>query len=331
MGKMKKIILLNILFTFIYYGNSCASLQQFLGSDNQPSFTVKSVEISKITLETISIKILSNVKNPLPVALPGSKVQLDVFIEGTRFANFPKIDVPKIEPRSYTEIPIDVLIKYTDILEIYKKIPGKELLNVKMEGKLIIPIPEKFQFASQKFFEFPFLKEKQIPAILPSIAIRNFKIIKPEPEILLSKAETLVANTAINYLDSLLSGKKGSVKSAAEAGLSKVDIDVTTEFEIALTNKASGKLSFSNLKYDLMLNSENFLNGSTQSITNSGSESIVTIKTSFPLKSLSAGIASSIQKKSAPFQLKGVSGLKVAGMPEGLLNFEYDKTGSFSW
>ncbi len=135
----------------------------------------------------------------------------------------------------------------------------------------------------------------------------------------------------MSYLDGLLGGKKTNIGSAAQAGLSNVDIDVATEFEIALANKAAAALKFSDLKYDLELNGEKFLSGVPVNIINSGKESIVKVKTSFPLKSVSSGIADAIRKRSSDFKLQGLSGLTVPGLPEGTMSFDYDKKGNFKW
>lgn len=330
--KLSKFILINLFFFPIYLTLlHCALLKDFIGSDNQPSFSVNKIEISKITLENINLRIESTLKNPYPVSLPGSYIKLDVFIEGSKLTQIPKIEVGKISGNSSIKLPIDILIKYSDLVELYKKIPGKEILLVKADGVLKIPIPETYQFAGSKELDFPFVQEKQIPAILPSIAIRNFKIIKPEPSALVSGSQSAVNGIAMNYIDSLLGGKKTSLMSATEAGLGNIDITINTEFEIVLTNKAGARLNFNDLKYDLDLGTEKFLGGRTESITNNGNESIVNVRTGFPLKSLSNSLASTIQKRTSPFRIRGASGLKVSGIPDGMLNFEYDKSGSFSW
>ena len=319
------------LIGFIFFINGCALLQQFLGGDNKPTFSLKSVDITKITLENISLKVLTNVRNPYPAALPKSILDMNVSIEGTNLAKFSKMDLGRIEANSNKDLPVDVIMKYTDLIDIYKKIPGKELLDVKLDGVLNVPIPEKLQIAGKTSFDFPFTQGKQIPAVLPTIDIRNFKIIKPEPTQIVNSAKDAVTTTAMNYLDSLLSGKKTTPVSAAQAGLANVDIDVATEFEIALANQAAAALKFSDLKYDLALNGEKFLSGVPVDIINNGKESIVKVKTSFPLKSVSSGIADAIQKRSSDFKLNGLSGLNVPGLPDGTMNFEYDKKGNFKW
>ncbi|HMV41979.1 MAG TPA: hypothetical protein PK079_23170 [Leptospiraceae bacterium] len=328
---MKNLFKLSFFIGAIFVFNGCALFQQFLGGGNEPTFTLKSVDINKITLENISLKLLTNVRNPYPVSIPKSILDMNVLIEGTNLAKFSKVDLGKIEASSNKDLPVDVILKYSDLMDIYKKLPGKDLLNVKLDGVLNVPIPESYQLAGKKSFEFPFTQDKQIPAVLPTIDIRNFKIVKPDTDQISSGVKDGATNTAKTYLDNLLSGKKTNLGSAAQAGLSNVDIDVATEFEIALANQAAAALKFSDLKYDLALNGEKFLSGVPVDIINNGKESIVKVKTSFPLKSLSSGIADAIQKKSSDFKLKGLSGLNVPGLPDGTMSFDYDKSGSFKW
>ena len=321
----------SLILVLFFLFNGCALLDQFLAGEKKPTFSLKSVDITKITLENISLKVLTSVKNPYPVNLPKSLLDMNVMIEGTSFAKFSKMDLGTIEASSSKDLPVDVVLKYSDLMDIYKKVPGKELLNVKLDGILNVPVPEKFQLAGQKSFDFPFSQNKQIPAVLPDIDIRNFKIIKPETTGLGSSAKDGATAAASSYLDGLLSGKKGSVGSAAQAGLANSNVEVATEFDIALTNKAASALKFKDLKYDLDLNGEKFLSGIPSEIISNGKESIVKVKTSFPLKSVSSGIADAIQKRGSDFKLKGLSGLSVPGIPDDQMKFDYGKKGTFKW
>ncbi len=316
---MKKIIL--VLFLI-----NCTALQNFMGGGKSPNFKLKSVDISKINLENISLKLFTDIENPYPVSLPKSLIDMDVMIEGTRLSNI-KNDFGKIDANSTKAQAIDLELKYQDLVNIYKNVKNKDLLDLNLKGNFALPIPESFQLAGKKQLDFPIDQLKQVPAVLPSIDIKNFKIIRPEPKINSSGLQS----SAMNYLDNLLSGKKTSIGSAASAGLSNVDVDVVTEFDISLINQAASKLLFSDMKYDLKLNGENFLSGVPKEIIQNGAESIIKVKSSFPLKSLSSGLATAIQNKSSAFQLTGLSGVKVQGLPEGLLNFEYDKKGSLKW
>lgn len=305
---------------------NCTVFQNLIGGGKNPNFKLKSLEITKINLENISLKLFTDIENPYPVSLPKSLIDMDILIEGTRLSNF-KNDFGKIESKSTKEQAIDLELKYEDLLNIYKNAKNKDLLDLNLKGNFALPVPESFQFAGKKQLDFPINQMKQLPAVLPTIDIKNFKVLKPEPMLNSSGLQ----NTAMNYLDNLLSGKKTSIGSAASSGLSDVDVDVKTEFDISLINQAASKLIFSSMKYNLKLNGENFLAGVPTEIIQNGNESLIKVKSSFPLKSLTSGLAQAIQNKSSAFQLTGLSGVKVEGLPDGLLNFEYDKKGSLKW
>jgi LEA14-like dessication related protein len=305
-------------------------IEGMLGEMNKPTFHFKKIEITSITLTDVNLKVWTSVRNPYPIDIPRSDLNMKMVIEGMNFSTI-KTDLGKIRSKSDESLPLDMNLKYADLKMLYDKWPSKELLKVQLDGILSIPIPSTYQIAGKKSFDFPFLEGRDIPAVLPSIDIRNFKIIKPDPKQVASSVNSAQAQTAaISYLDNLLGGKKTSLASAASAGLDAVDLNIDTEFDIALKNQAGSKLNFNDLNYDLSLGGEKFLSGVSKEIINAGKESLVKVKTSFPLKSVSSGIAESIQRKSSDFRLIGNSSLQVPGISESL-KFNYDKSGNFKW
>lgn len=308
----------------------CSVAEGLLGSMNKPTISLKSVDLKKITLEDINLKLLTQIKNPYPIALPRSDLKMKLMIEDNLLSNI-STDLGKIAAKDSQDVPFDLQLKYNDLKRIYQSFPGKQILGVKMDGLISLPIPKNYQVAGKESFDFPFQESKDIPAILPNIEIKNFQMVRPDPAKIMSSVNTAqVGQAALNYIDSLLGGKKTSVGSAVSQGLSNVDINIDTLFDIVLSNQAAATINFSDLKYDLSLQGEKFLAGAPEQIQNNGKESIVKVKTSFPLKSLSEGIANAIQRRSSDFHLKGNSNLKVPGITEKI-DFDYDKKGNFKW
>ncbi|MCB1178022.1 MAG: hypothetical protein KDK36_10620 [Leptospiraceae bacterium] len=327
--KLKNISLTLLIFTISIITN-CAAIDGLIGQGNKPTFELKDIAISSITLNDINLKIFTAIKNPYPIDIPRSDLNMKLLIEDSKFSTI-KTDLGKIKSKSSQALPLDVNLKYSDLKALYDKLPGKELLKVKLDGLVSVPIPSTFQIAGKESLEFPFLESKDIPTVLPTIEIKNFKIIKPDPQKVASSVNSGQAQSAaVSYLDSLLGGRPTSLSSAASAGLDSVDLDVDTEFDIKKKNQASSKLNFKDLNYDLSLSGDKFMAGKPKDIINNGKESTVKVKSSFPLKSVSTGIAYAIQKKSANFHLVGDSGLKVDGISDNL-KFDYDKSGNFKW
>lgn len=302
----------------------------------KPSVDLKKVGIKGISLTEIQLRLETAINNPYPVGLPQAGMNLNMNLEGTPLAKVASGGVAILAKKA-TAVPFDIKFAYSDLVTIYKKVVGKEALALGIDGKVGLPLPIKKLKAKGLYFkgmpaqlDFPFKADKFLPAVLPAINLRDFKIIQPTPDQIKAAAGAQLATAATSFLNSLLSGTNPG--SAAQAGLSKVDLPINTEFKLVLNNNAAAKVAFSTLKYDLFLGAEKFLAGNSTQIENKGQESIVTVKTSFPLKSVSAGIAKAVSAKKASFKLMGNSGMKIPALGgDGDVPFNFDTKGDLKW
>ncbi|PJZ86115.1 LEA type 2 family protein [Leptospira harrisiae] len=317
-----------ILFSF--FALQCSVLGVIQDKIPLPEFEFESLSIKNITLSDITLNVVTSVENPYPVSLPSSFLDMDIKIEGLKLSQI-KTDLGAIEGKKNKQLPLEVKLKYSDLLNLYKKFPNKPMLEVSAEGNMKIPIPKQWQLLGKDSLSFPFVKKKEIPAILPNVEIKNFKILMPSEADILSATNTdVLADTATGFLKGLLGGSKQPATSAAKAGLSNLKLDLNTEFDFIFSNEAASNLNLTGLNYDLKLAGENFLNGTPKEIINSGKTSTVKIATKFPITSISSSLYKTIQSKSAQFDLKGDSGLKVPSITENI-PFQYEKQGNFKW
>ncbi len=326
---MQRSLPLIIVFLSFYQCSIIGVLQEKIP---RPEFTFESLSIKEVTLSEITLKMVTTLENPYPVSLPKSLLSMDLNIEGNRLSRI-STDLGEIQSKQSKSLPFEIKIKYTDLIKIYQSLPGKSLLVVALNGNVKVPLPASLANIGQDSITFPFQKQREIPAVMPSVDIKNFKILMPSKEEITSQSNSsAVASSALSFLDGLLSGKSKSqsAKSAATAGLSNLDLNLKTEFDLQFENKAASDLIFQNLNYDLKLGGENFLKGTPKEIVSNGRESTVKILTAFPIAQISQGLYKTIQTKTAGFDLKGNSGMKVPGIPEGM-DFQYAKTGKFSW
>lgn len=301
--------LFSILFT-----NTCAMLSNLIPMPSASNFEVRKLEITKVTLEDVSIRMTTDVRNPYPVSLPASLLNMNVNLEGTQLTKI-KTDLGQIEASQVKSLPLDFTMKYTDLMAIYKKVPGKELLDMKMDGTLSLPLPASIaETAGKKSLDFPFQKEKKLPAIAPSLEVKNFKIIQPK----LTNEQALSAGID---LASRAMGEGGTGSDAKADAL----------FDIIVSNKAAAAMKFSDFKFDLSLNGEKFVSGVPSEIINNGTESIIKVKSSFPIGSASSGITSALKSKSSAFRITGLSGLSVPSLSGENMNFDFDKAGKLNW
>ncbi|TGL10575.1 LEA type 2 family protein [Leptospira meyeri] len=321
-------LVIPILFSF--FTLQCSVLGVIQDKIPLPEFEFDSLSIKNITLTDITLSVVTSVKNPYPVSLPSSLLDMDIKIEGLKLSQI-KTDLGAIEGKKTKQLPLEVKLKYTDLLNLYKKFPNKPMLEVSAEGNMKVPIPKQWQLLGKDSLSFPFVKKREIPAILPNVDIKNFKILMPtEAEILSASNTDTLADTATGFLKGLLGGSKQPATSAAKAGLSNLKLDLNTEFDFIFSNEAASNLNLTGLNYDLNLAGENFLNGTPKEIINSGKTSTVKIATKFPITSISSSLYKTIQSRSAQYDLKGDSGLKVPSVSEPI-PFQYEKQGNFKW
>ncbi|TGL54963.1 hypothetical protein EHQ59_04970 [Leptospira kemamanensis] len=320
-----------ILFVFsLSFSFQCSMLGVLQDKIPTPQFSFESIQIQQITFTDITLGVETSVSNPYPVSLPSSLLDMDIKIEGLKLSQV-KTDLGAIEAKKTKSLPLEVKLKYTDLYQLYKKFPTKQMLEVSAEGNMKVPIPKQWQLLGKDSLTFPFVQKREIPAVLPDVEIQNFKILMPtESEILsASNTESLVGTTT-TFLKGLLGGSKTPVTSAAKAGLTGLNLNLKTEFDFVFKNQAASDLNLTDLKYNLQLAGENFLNGSPKEIINGGKESTVKVSNQFPLASIGTSLYKTIQSKEALYQLQGDSGLIVPNLRENI-PFSYEKKGKFQW
>ncbi|MCW7462739.1 NDR1/HIN1-like protein [Leptospira limi] len=323
---MKRILFLILLFLHF----QCSLLGVLQDKIPTPEFSFESLHIKQITFTDITLGVETSVTNPYPVSLPSSFLDMDIKIEGMKLSQV-KTDLGVIEAKKTKALPLEVKLKYTDLVQLYKKFPTKPMLEVSAEGNMKVAIPKQWQLLGKDSLSFPFVQKKEIPAVLPDVEIRNFKILMPtESEILSASNTESMVGTTTNFLKGLLGGSKTPATSAAKAGLAGLTLNLKTEFDFVFSNQAAANLNLTDLKYNLQLAGENFLNGSPKEIINSGKESTVKVSNQFPIASIGSSLYKTIQSKEALYQLKGDSGLLVPNIRENI-PFSYEKKGKFQW
>lgn len=329
-SRLRRITLLLGLIGFLLSQSGCAVLQK-LGLP-EPGVNLRNVAITALTLTHLDVRLDTLINNPYPIGLPPTGMAMDLTIEGTPLTSLSSKPI-KLPASGSLPVPLNLRIKYADLLTIYQNFPAKPALGLGVDGKLAVSLKSVQKLPGiPDQIRWPFQVQKDIPALRPNIAIRSFRIMKPEFNDLRKAAPEDLARKASGFLDQLLSPGGRSPGSAAQAGLDVLDVKVRTAFDIVLTNQAAAELLFQSLNYDLKLGGENFLNGKSAQIENRGKESIVTVNSAFPINSITRGLADAINRRQSSFQLLGNAGVKIPALPdESGLKFNFDKAGNFAW
>ncbi|WCL48067.1 LEA type 2 family protein [Leptospira sp. GIMC2001] len=306
---MKTLLISISLFALL---GSCSALEKMQGMVPKPQYQFQSLNIKNINLSEITLQMVGSIKNPYGVSLPKSLVGVDLLIEGNRLTHI-DTDLGAIEGKATKTVPMDIKLKYSDLLKFYKNFPKKELLNFQMKGDLELPIPANYQIAGASSVKFPIDQSKEIPAVLPDVEIRNFSLKKPD-------LTTIATQAATGIFDKIVGTNSKDNSPGLEAN-----------FDLAFTNKTAAKLLMNQLKFDLELEGQKFLAGSPTEIVQVGDTNIVKIKTMVPLFEAGTSLYSAYTKRSANYKITGISGLSFPSIDKATIPFNYDKLGKLSW
>lgn len=286
---------------------SCSTLEKLSSVIPQPKFSYESMKIQRITLSDIQLRLVTSIQNPYSTSLPQSKLGADILIEGNKLTHL-DTDLGRIEAKSTKSLPIDIKIKYTDLLKFYKKFPTKDILNLELNGDLKLPIPSQYQLAGKSEISFPIQITRPIPSLQPNIEINNFSVELPN-------LTDLATGTASSLLGSAFGIKKESPSIAAN-------------FDLEFSNGTAAKMLLDTLSFDMELDGNKFLSLSPKEITQVGNSNLVKVKTSIPVVDAGSSLIKILQQKTAKYSLKGISAVKFPGMDSLPVDFNYDKIGS---
>jgi LEA14-like dessication related protein len=296
----------SLAITLLLLLGSCSALEKLSSVVPQPKFSYESMKIQRITLSDIQLRLVTSVQNPYSTSIPQSKLGADLLIEGNKLTHI-DTDLGVIEGKSTKSLPIDIKIKYTDLIKFYKKFPTKEILNLELNGDLKLPIPTQYQLAGKSEISFPFQVSRPIPSVQPSVEINNFSVKLPN-------LKELATGTASSLLGSAL-------------GIKKESPTIETYFDLEFANGNAAKMLLNTLSFDMELEGNQFLSLSPKEITQVGNSNLVKVTTLIPVIDAGSSLIKILQQKTANYSLKGISAVSFPGMDSTPVDFNYDKLG----
>lgn len=311
-NNVKPVNKFTLILSLVFGLQTCQLLEVIQSQIPKPDFSVTNLSIKEMNLTDMTLLLDTSVKNPYPVSLPTSKLGLDVMIEGMKLSHI-DTDLGKIEAKSTKNLPMDIKLKYTDLLRFYKNFPTKEALALNLKGDLKLPIPAQYRITGDKEVSFPVDYKKNIPAIQPSLEVSNFSVQLPD-----------FKKTATQAASSLL----GSILGTSEKEEAP---SIETSFDLKFTNASPAKFLMNNLKFDMDLDGNSFFSGAPKEIIQEENSNIVKIKTAMPVVEAGTALMRSFQSKTANYNLKGISGIVFPGIENKPVDFNYSKAGKLSW
>lgn len=303
---------LTLTFLLILSIFSCSALDKVSQMIPQPEFQFLGLRIAKISFTDLTLRMDTSVKNPYPVSIPTSQLGMDLFLEGSKLSRI-DTDLGAIQSKSTKNLPLNIQLKYSDLIRFYRNFPKKEVLDLQLKGDLKLPIPAQYQLAGKKEISFPVEHTRPIPSFHPSLDVSDFKVELPD-------LKQVATETVTGVFGSILGNSQPKDPAA-----------VSTSFALKFGNSGASQMLLNQLNFDMDLEGQKFFSGAPEEIQQSGTTNLAKVNTKIPVTSATTAIIKTLQSKRGNFQLRGVSAIQFPGIAETNIPFEYEKIGNLQW
>ena len=295
-----------------------------------PTATLTRFEVAAISLRDVSFLFELTVRNPYPVDLSFSGMNLAFKVEGTQVFTADSRGGFSVPGNGTKSNLFTVRLAYEDIIKVVKDYVSKDLLNTAIDGTLVIPLPRLPGLPAT--YSFSFSLQKKIPAIKPKIAVLDFSVKPPTREqvkdALVKEGSKVDAGKALGVLQNVLQGKKPAVPVIDP---SDIDVPVSVSFTIQLSNQARAELAFPKLGYELSVNGEKLVTGESTKISREAGKSLITVVSTFSSSSLSKNVRELFSSRKGTFKLHGTASVKLPDeIRKDPLPLDFEEGGSFS-
>ncbi len=329
---MKKTAALSLVFVLFITG--CSTLQEFDVNKytKKPRATIEKFTIEKASFKDITFLFVVGIQNYYPIGITLDDISFDVKIDGNQFLKTSTKKRMKIEARKKSTTPVNLTLKYNDIIKIVNNYANRDYLDCTIDTTISIPLPEFVQ-SLKKNVTFSYTLIKKIPAIKPTIRIANFKVQKPSLSSIMNsmkkeKISSVSPKKVSGMFDDLISGKKASQVIDPQS----IDVPITVSFDIIFKNETRAKLYFKKLQYVFFINNNRLVDGTTFATRTVGSESIITVSNRFSSRALGSSILSAFKKRKGTFSLRGTSYVQLpASIKRTPLSLKFNEVGEFSF
>jgi len=298
----------------------------------KPTAQLKRFQLDSITLRDVTFLFDVEVKNPYPVPLNVSGMDMTFYVEGNQAFKLDSKGGFSVPARGTRSNSFTVNLRYEDLFTIVKDYATKDWLMTKIHGVLVIPIPKVPGVAGlPKSVSFSYDLQKRIPALKPRVSVVNFRVDPPSSEdlrhALQQSGKNVDQGKALGAFKDVLAGKKPASNAIDP---SDVDVPLAVSFTIELANDSRASLEFARLGYDFSINGERLVAGDTTDIRKEGSRTFLTIRSTFSSKRLSDNVRRLFSERSGTFRVTGKTDIK---FPDEIrvdpVPLAFDESGSF--
>jgi len=276
----------------------------------KPALELTGIKIREVTLTGIRFDILAQISNPYPVAFRTPGLVANVYLEEQQMTSI-KAAPFALPASSRHVVPLDLKMSYRDLISFYHKYFGPEELakredfHLRLNGTLRASLGEVIPGVPESLV-IDFDQTITIPAIVPEMTVRNFKLVDPGKN----------AVTLLKSVTGLASPQSAQLES---------------EFEIVFSNRAGREVRFNELDLQFFAGNDEIFNGKEGSVRHENGRSILLMKTAIPLRNASRSLLNTVIRRSTPYRVTGHARFDVANFRSGELTLPFTKEGTLRW
>ncbi|MDA8427547.1 MAG: LEA type 2 family protein [Treponema sp.] len=298
----------------------------------KPTAKLVRFQLESLTLRDVTFLFEVEVRNPYPIPLDVSGMNLVFSVEGNtalELATQGGFSVPADGSKSNS---FTATLRFEDLFKIVKDYATKDWLLTKIDGTLVIPLPEVPGMSGlPKSVSFSYELQKRIPALKPEVSVVDFKVEAPSAEqvgkALAESGRSSSPAAARRAFQDVLAGRRPQ---RGVVDPSELDVPLTVSFTIELANDSKASLEFSKLDYDFYLNGEKLVSGDTTRIEREGSRTFLRVRNVFSSRKLSESVRRIFSDRSGLFRVVGKTLVKLPDeiRPEPV-PLDFDEGGTF--
>ena len=310
----------------------CASFDLSLFK-KRPSAKLQDVDIKSISFQDITLVFDIAITNPYPLGIKINKVDMQFLVENRNFFKTATGQGLRLKARGTASTKLIVAFKYKDLERVVRYYRSRDYLQTDIKGNIVLDLPKVGIPSFPKTWSIPFKVGKKIPAIKPTIRIKNFKVKQPtkaEVAAALRKAKKKILNPAnvAGMFGDLLRGKRN--KAAQRLNPQDLDLKLKVSFDIELKNNTRASISFRKLNYTFFIQNQSIVTGNTSNIRKYGKTLILRVNNEFSSRALGKSVLQAFRSRKANFKLSGNTAIQLpASIKKGPLPLVINESGTF--
>ncbi len=294
----------------------------------RPTAKIEKFGIHVISLRDVTFFIDVSIKNPYPLPLKLSHLDLQFDVEANRFFTTRTDKGFSIAPRNSKTNRFLVKIRYSDVMNVVRNYSDRDYLSTQTHVTIAIPLPDIQGLPPDVSFSFTL--DQKIPALDPDVRITDFRVRQPSTDDIQQALADAGKNTSPGKVQRQLADLFAGKPANEVIDLQDLDLKITVDFTILLANRSETPLSFDSLDYMFYVNGAPLVEGKTDRVREENGRYELPVHNTFSTRSMADSIIQAFRRGEGTFSLKGHTFLRLPpSVTAEPVRLNFDEKGNF--